>query len=179
MEYDVHDSNPSWYLNKNTSKRKRPLRYSLFIVFLTIPISMFCLDCSKTWKFIFFKVIKSKTCWQLFVLVSCSMLQKLCQLMAPFRNVSNRFRFMLDLPTSRAQIFSRARTVSDRLFMFSASKVSERAKLDLFPLQKIALKNFVLRVLKTKQVGNVFSLRGCQENPTLVKYPNGGRQNAH
>ena len=119
------------------------------------------------------------TAFCLGVWLSCSMLQKLCQLMAPFRNVSNRFRFMLDLPTSRAQIFSRARTVSDRLFMFSASKVSERAKLDLFPLQKIALKNFVLRVLKTKQVGNVFSLCGCQENPTLVKYPNGGRQNAH
>ena len=182
MEYDVHDSNPSWYLNKNTSKRKRPLRYSLFIVFLTIPISIFCLDCSKTWKFFFFQGNKKQnvlTAFCLGVWLSCSMLQKLCQLMAPFRNVSNRFRFMLDLPTSRAQIFSRARTVSDRLFMFSASKVSERVKLDLFPLQKIALKNFVLRVLKTKQVGNVFSLRGCQENPTLVKYPNGGRQNAH
>ena len=84
--------------------------------------------------------------------------------MAPFRNVSNRFRFMLDLPTSRDQIFSRARSVSDRFFLFSAPKASER--------------NFVLRVLKTKQVGNVFSLRGCQENPTLVKYPNGERQNA-
>ena len=99
--------------------------------------------------------------------------------MAPFRNVCHRFRFMLDLPTSRAQIFSRARSVSDRFFMFSAPKASERAKLDLFPLQKIASKSFVLRVLKTKQVGKVFSLRDCQENPTLVKYPNGGRQNVH
>ena len=36
-------------------------------------------------------------------------------------------------------------------------------------------KNFVVRALKTKQVGNVFSLRGYQENPTFVKYSNGGR----
>ena len=70
--------------------------------------------------------------------------------MAPFRNVSNRFRFMLDLPTSRAQIFSRARTVSDRLFIFSASKVSERAKLDLFPLQKIALKKLCIARAQNK-----------------------------
>ena len=36
-------------------------------------------------------------------------------------------------------------------------------------------RNFVLRALK--QVGNVFSPRGYQpeENPTLVKYSNGGR----
>ena len=33
-------------------------------------------------------------------------------------------------------------------------------------------KNFVVRALKTKQV---FSLRGCQINPILVKYLNGGR----
>ena len=31
-------------------------------------------------------------------------------------------------------------------------------------------KNFVVRALKTKQVGNVFSLCDCQENPTLIKY---------
>ena len=97
--------------------------------------------------------------------------------MAPFRNVSNRFRFMLDLPTSRNQIFSRARSVSDRFFVFCAKSEREK-KARLFYLAKNRIKNFVLRVLKTKQVGNVFSLRGCQENPTLVKYPNGGRQNA-
>ena len=32
----------------------------------------------------------------------------------------------LDLPTSRAQIFSPARSVRGRLFMFSAAKASER-----------------------------------------------------
>ena len=36
--------------------------------------------------------------------------------------------------------------------------------------EDIKNKNFVVRALKTKQVGNVFSLRGCQENPALVKY---------
>ena len=36
-------------------------------------------------------------------------------------------------------------------------------------------KNFEVRTLKTKQVGNVFLLRGSQEHPTLVKYSNGGR----
>ena len=36
-------------------------------------------------------------------------------------------------------------------------------------------KNFVMRALKTKQVGNVFSLHGCQESPALVKYSKGGR----
>ena len=34
----------------------------------------------------------------------------------------------LDLPTSRAQIFSRARSASDRFFMFSAAKASERGE---------------------------------------------------
>ena len=33
---------------------------------------------------------------------------------------------LLDLPTSRAQIFSRARGASGRFFMFSAAKASER-----------------------------------------------------
>ena len=34
-------------------------------------------------------------------------------------------------------------------------------------------KNFLVRALKTKR--NVFSLHGSQDNPTLVKYSNGGR----
>ena len=33
----------------------------------------------------------------------------------------------LELPTSRAQIFPQARSVSGRFFMFSAAKASERA----------------------------------------------------
>ena len=41
--------------------------------------------------------------------------------------------------------------------------------------ENIENKNFVVRALKTKQVGYVFPLHGCQENPTLVKYSNGGR----
>ena len=130
---------PSWYLNKNTSKRKRPLRYSLFIVFLTIPISMFCLDCSKTWKFFFFQGNKKQnvlTAFCLGVWLSCSMLQKLCQLMAPFRNVSNRFRFMLDLPTSRDQIFSRARSVSDRFFCFLRQKRAREKSSTFLPCKK-------------------------------------------
>ena len=36
--------------------------------------------------------------------------------------------------------------------------------------ENIENKTFVVSALKTKQVGNVFSLSGCQENPTLVKY---------
>ena len=36
--------------------------------------------------------------------------------------------------------------------------------------ENIKNKNFVVRALKTKQVGNVFSLLGCQENPVFVKY---------
>ena len=37
-------------------------------------------------------------------------------------------------------------------------------------------KNFVMRALKKKKKKNqyCFLLRGCQENPTLVKYSNGG-----
>ena len=77
--------------------------------------------------------------------------------MAPFRNVSNRFRFMLDLPTSRDQIFSRARSVSDRFFMFSAPKASEGAKLDLFPLQKIASQ--ILSCACSKQSKSVMFFR--------------------
>ena len=34
----------------------------------------------------------------------------------------------LDLPTSRAHVFSRARSASGRLFMFSAAKANERDK---------------------------------------------------
>ena len=34
----------------------------------------------------------------------------------------------LDLPTSRGQIFSRARSASGRFFMFSAAKANQRAK---------------------------------------------------
>ena len=41
--------------------------------------------------------------------------------------------------------------------------------------ENIKNKNFEVHALKTKQVGNVFSFRGSQENPTLVKYSNGGR----
>ena len=37
------------------------------------------------------------------------------------------------------------------------------------------IKNFVVRALKTKQAGNACSPRGCQENPTLVKYSNGDK----
>ena len=36
-------------------------------------------------------------------------------------------RLSIDLPTSRAQSFSRARSASGRFFMFSAAKASERA----------------------------------------------------
>ena len=38
------------------------------------------------------------------------------------------FRSSLDLPTSLAQIFSRARSARGRFFMFSAAKASERAR---------------------------------------------------
>ena len=43
---------------------------------------------------------------------------------------------MLDLPTSRAQIFSRARNASGRFFMFSAAKANQRAKPRLVSLAK-------------------------------------------
>ena len=36
--------------------------------------------------------------------------------------------FQLDLPTCRAQIFSRARSATGRFFMFSAAKASEKAR---------------------------------------------------
>ena len=109
------------------------------------------------------------------------MLQKLCQLLAPFRNVSNRFRFMLELPTSRAQILSRARSVSDRFFCVFCAKSERESQARLVSPEKNPIKKLcIVRAQnKTKQIGNVFSLRGCQENPTLVKYPNRGRQNAH
>ena len=44
------------------------------------------------------------------------------------------------------------------------------------PLMKENIKiKTVVRALKTKQIGNVFSLHGCQENDheALVKYSNG------
>ena len=41
--------------------------------------------------------------------------------------LSSRAVVAVDLPTSRAQIFSRAQSASARFFMFSAAKASERA----------------------------------------------------
>ena len=76
------------------------------------------------------------TAFCLGVWLSCSMLQKLCQLMVPFRNVSNRFRFMLDLPTSRDQIFSRARSVSDRFFCFLRQKRAREKSSTFLPCKK-------------------------------------------
>ena len=76
------------------------------------------------------------TAFCLGVWLSCSMLQKLCQLTAPFRNVSNRFRFMLDLPTSRDQIFSRARSVSDRFFCFLRQKRASEKSSTFLPCKK-------------------------------------------
>ena len=40
---------------------------------------------------------------------------------------------------------------------------------------KVPIKNFVVRTLKTRQVGNICSPRGCQENLTLVKCSNGDK----
>ena len=49
-------------------------------------------------------------------------------------NLSLESGLFVDLPTSRAQSFSRARSVSGRFFMFSAAKASERARARLvFP----------------------------------------------
>ena len=44
------------------------------------------------------------------------------------RRRCQRSKAVNDLPTSRAQIFSRARSVSGRFFMFSAAKANERAR---------------------------------------------------
>ena len=44
-----------------------------------------------------------------------------------------------------------------------------------YAMKQNKTKNFVVRTLQTKQVGNLFSLRGCQKNPSLVKNSNGGR----
>ena len=47
---------------------------------------------------------------------------------SPIVTTKGKSAFLLDLPTSRVQIFSRARSASGRFFMFSAAKASERAK---------------------------------------------------
>ena len=46
----------------------------------------------------------------------------------------------LDLPTSRAQIFSRSRRASGRFFMFSAAKASEKATARLVSPSKKRIK---------------------------------------
>ena len=55
---------------------------------------------------------------------------------------------------------------------------------DIYSMKEnIKKKNFVahpvVHALKTKQVGNVFSLQGCQANPALVNSSNGGWKKAH
>ena len=60
---------------------------------------------------------------------------------------------------------------------FSLRTFRARCEISIRHERKHQIKNkiFVVRALKTKQVDNVFSLCGYQENPALVKYSNGGR----
>ena len=64
------------------------------------------------------------------------------------------------------------------IFVSSVSRRFGLVSRFVYAMKENIKKNFVVRALKTNQVCNVvffFSLRGCQENPTLVKYSNGGR----
>ena len=84
----------------------------------------------------------------------------------------HHLNFMLDLPTSRAQIFHEREARSVEFLCFLRQKRAREEELDLFPLQKIASITVILARTICVPVACVVAFASCQ---SMSKQTNNGK----